>query len=54
MKLNGKTPQIAVPEWLFHYPFLILDPAENGEFKVGSNGTGAFERWRTSWSGSRS
>jgi peptide/nickel transport system substrate-binding protein len=43
VRLNGKTPQIAVPEWLFHYPFLILDPAENGEFKVGSNGTGAFE-----------
>ena len=43
VKLNGRTPQIAVPEWLFHYPFLILDPAENGEFKVGSNGTGAFE-----------
>jgi peptide/nickel transport system substrate-binding protein len=43
VKLNGKTPQIAVPEWLFHYPFLILDPAENGEFKVGSNGTGAFQ-----------
>ena len=43
VQLNGKTPQIAVPEWLFHYPFLILDPAENGEFKVGSNGTGAFE-----------
>src|SRR5262245_13352927 len=43
VKLNGKTPQIAVPEWLFHYPFLMLDPAENGEFKVGSNGTGAFE-----------
>jgi peptide/nickel transport system substrate-binding protein len=42
VKLNGKTPQIAVPEWLFHYPFLILDPAENGEFKVGSNGTGAY------------
>jgi peptide/nickel transport system substrate-binding protein len=42
VKLNGKTPQIAVPEWLFHYPFLILDPADNGEFKVGSNGTGAF------------
>jgi len=31
-----------VPEQLFHYPLLILDPAENGEFKVGSNGTGAF------------
>jgi peptide/nickel transport system substrate-binding protein len=43
VRLNGRTPQIAVPEWLFHYPFLILDPAENGEFKVGSNGTGAFE-----------
>jgi len=42
VKLNGKTPQLAVPEQLFHYPLLILDPAENGEFKVGSNGTGAF------------
>jgi len=43
VRLNGKTAQIAVPEWLFHYPLLILDPAENGEFKAGSNGTGAFE-----------
>jgi len=43
VRMNGKTPQIAIPEWLFHYPLLILDPAENGEFKVGSNGTGAFE-----------
>jgi peptide/nickel transport system substrate-binding protein len=42
VRLNGKSPQLAVPEQLFHYPFLILDPAENGEFKVGSNGTGAF------------
>src|SRR5258705_13406836 len=42
VKLNGKTAQLAVPEQLFHYPLLILDPAENGEFKVGSNGTGAF------------
>jgi peptide/nickel transport system substrate-binding protein len=42
VRLNGKTPQLAVPEQLFHYPLLILDPAENGEFKVGSNGTGAF------------
>ncbi len=40
--LNGKTPQIAIPEHMFHYPFPIMDPAENGEFKVGSNGTGAF------------
>jgi len=42
VRLNGKTAQLAVPEQLFHYPFLIMDPAENGEFKVGSNGTGAF------------
>jgi peptide/nickel transport system substrate-binding protein len=42
VRLNGKTPQLAVPEQLFHYPLLILDPSENGEFKVGSNGTGAF------------
>jgi len=42
VRLNGKTAQLAVPEQLFHYLFLILDPAENGEFKVGSNGTGAF------------
>jgi peptide/nickel transport system substrate-binding protein len=42
VRLNGKTAQLAIPEHLFHYPLLILDPAENGEFKVGSNGTGAF------------
>ncbi|HYX02192.1 MAG TPA: ABC transporter substrate-binding protein, partial [Reyranella sp.] len=42
VKLNGKTAQLAVPEQLFHYPLLIMDPAENGEFKVGANGTGAF------------
>lgn len=40
--LNGKSAQIAIPEHMFHYPFMIMDPAENGEFKVGSNGTGAF------------
>src|SRR5581483_7414546 len=42
VRLNGKTAQLAVPEHLFHYPLLILDPAENGEYRVGSNGTGAF------------
>jgi len=42
VKLNGKAANLAIPELLFHYPLLILDPAENGEFKVGSNGTGAF------------
>src|SRR4029079_10737977 len=29
-------------ELLSHYPRLIMAPAENVEFKVGSNGTGAF------------
>ena len=43
VRLNLKAPQLAVPEHLFHYPFLILDPEEKGEFDVGSNGTGAFE-----------
>lgn len=42
VRLNLKEPQIAVPEHLYHYPFLILDPAENGVFGVGSNGTGPF------------
>ena len=41
--LHLKEPQVAVPEALFHYPLLMLDPAENGEFKVGSNGTGSFD-----------
>jgi peptide/nickel transport system substrate-binding protein len=41
--LNLKEPQVAVPEHLFHYPFQILDPAENGVFKVGSNGVMPYE-----------
>ncbi len=43
VRLNCKSPQVAVPEHLFHYPLPILDPAENGQFGTGSNGTGAFE-----------
>lgn len=43
IRLNLKMPQLAVPEHLFHYPFLILDPEEGNTFGVGSNGTGAFE-----------
>ena len=43
VKLNGKTPNLGIPEALFHYPLMVMDPQENGEFKVGSNGTGAFE-----------
>lgn len=41
--LHLAQPQVAVPEHLFHYPFLMLDPAEKGVFGVGSNGTGSFE-----------
>ncbi|MFO0992970.1 MAG: ABC transporter substrate-binding protein [Hyphomicrobiales bacterium] len=41
--LNLKEAQVAVPEHFFHYPFLMLDPAENGVFDVGSNGTGSFD-----------
>jgi peptide/nickel transport system substrate-binding protein len=42
-RLNAKEPQLAVPEHLFHYPMLIIDPEEGGTFGAGSNGTGAFE-----------
>ncbi|MBI3514862.1 MAG: ABC transporter substrate-binding protein [Proteobacteria bacterium] len=42
VRLNGHSPQLAVPENLYHYPVLMLDPKDNGEFKVGSNGTGPF------------
>ena len=42
VRLNTKVPQVAVPEHLFHYPLLILDPSEDGVFGVGSNGYGAF------------
>lgn len=43
VRLNCKEPQLAVPEHMFHYPMHILDPAEKGNFGVGSNGTGPFE-----------
>ncbi len=43
VRLNTKTANVAVPEHLFHYPLLMLDPDENGVFGVGSNGTGAFK-----------
>ncbi len=43
LRLNCKIPQLAVPEHLFHYPCLVLDPEEDGRFGPGANGTGAFE-----------
>ncbi|MGH6816748.1 MAG: ABC transporter substrate-binding protein, partial [Hyphomicrobiaceae bacterium] len=43
VRLNGKSANLGIAEALFHYPLMIMDPAENGVFGVGSNGTGAFE-----------
>jgi peptide/nickel transport system substrate-binding protein len=42
VRLNCRSAQLAVPEHMFHYPFMMIDPAEGGTFKPGSNGTGAF------------
>ncbi|HVF65971.1 MAG TPA: ABC transporter substrate-binding protein [Casimicrobiaceae bacterium] len=42
IRLNGKAAQLAIPEHLFHYPFYMLYPEENGAFKVGMTGTGPF------------
>lgn len=43
VRLNCKVPQLAVPEHLFHYPLLMLDPEQGSDFGPGANGTGAFE-----------
>jgi peptide/nickel transport system substrate-binding protein len=43
VEINGKSAYLAVAEGLFHYPCMMMSPEENGEFKVGSDGTGAFE-----------
>ena len=42
VRLNTRSANIAIAEHLFHYPLLMLDPAENGVFGIGSNGTGAY------------
>jgi peptide/nickel transport system substrate-binding protein len=43
VRLNLKMPQLAVPEHLFHYPAVMVDPAAGNKFGVGINGTGPFE-----------
>ena len=50
-RLNCKQPQLAVPEHLFHYPFFMLDPAENAAVKPGMNGYLAPLNWRPTTSG---
>jgi ABC-type transport system substrate-binding protein len=42
IRLICRTPQLAVPEHLFHYPALILHPSSKGKFGVGAVGTGAY------------
>ena len=42
IRLNGQVPQVAIPEYLFHYPALMLYPGDKGVFGIGSQGTGAF------------
>jgi peptide/nickel transport system substrate-binding protein len=43
VRLNLKAPQLAVPEHLFHYPLVMLDPDGAGKFGPRMNGTGPFE-----------
>ena len=42
IRLNLKSPQIAIPEHLFHYPFAMIDPTGDHSFGPGVNGTGPF------------
>jgi peptide/nickel transport system substrate-binding protein len=42
VRLNLSAAQIAVPEHLNHYQAVMMDPAGNGVFGPGANGTGAF------------
>lgn len=42
VRLHCHSPQVAVPEHLFHYPALMLYPGDNGVFGPGAQGTGAF------------
>ena len=43
IKLNCSAAQLAVPEHLFHYPALILHPAQEGKFGLDAFGTGAYK-----------
>jgi peptide/nickel transport system substrate-binding protein len=43
VRLNLKSPELAVPEHFIHCPLTITDPGENGRFGTGMNGTGPFD-----------
>ena len=32
VRINAQIPQLAVSEYLFHYPLYMLDPGEGGAF----------------------
>ena len=42
-RLNLRVPQLAIPEHLFHYAFLMTDPEQGETFSTKMNGTGPFE-----------
>ncbi|MEQ9190165.1 MAG: ABC transporter substrate-binding protein [Alphaproteobacteria bacterium] len=41
-RMNTKAPNVGIPEHLWHYPAVMMDPEEGGVMKAGSNGTGPF------------
>lgn len=43
VRLNGKNPQLTVPENLFHKQLFMMAPEDGGKFKVGSHVTGPYE-----------
>lgn len=42
VRFNLKAPTVTLPEDLFFFPLIMLDPEEGGAFGAGSNGTGPF------------
>lgn len=43
VRLNLKSPQLAVPELFFHHTSVMMDPRGEGKFGVGAVGTGPFQ-----------
>lgn len=43
VRLNGRNPQLTVPENLFHKQLFMMAPEDGGKFKVGSAVTGPYE-----------
>ena len=43
LRLNGRNPQLTVPENLFHKQLFMMSPEDGGKFKVGADLTGPYE-----------